>query len=141
MENLNTQVNSNNQLKAQYTSLLRVNNQIEKLNEEMKETQNSLLIQKDLIENEMANLRSLYETEKTTSLSLFGRVNELEASLQAATAENSKLKDKEGFNLNEVSKFQQLLGQLEREKANLEDQLKNLEQNINQNEVLIDSAG
>ncbi len=141
MENLNTQVNSNNQLKAQYTNLLRVNNQIEKLNEEMKETQNSLLIQKDLIENEMTNLRSLYETEKTTSLSLFGRVNELEANLQAATAENSKLKDKEGFNLNEVSKFQQLLGQLEREKANLEDQLKNLEQNINQNEVLIDSAG
>ncbi len=141
MENLNTQVNSNNQLKAQYTSLLRVNNQIEKLNEEMKETQNTLLIQKDLIENEMTNLRSLYETEKTTSLSLFGRVNELEASLQAATAENSKLKDKEGFNLNEVSKFQQLLGQLEREKANLEDQLKNLEQNINQNEVLIDSTG
>ncbi len=141
MENLNTQVNSNNQLKAQYTSLLRVNNQIEKLNEEMKETQNTLLIQKDLIENEMTNLRSLYETEKTTSLSLFGRVNELEASLQAATAENSKLKAKEGFNLNEVSKFQQLLGQLEREKANLEDQLKNLEQNINQNEVLIDSTG
>jgi len=140
MENLNAQVNSNNQLKTQYTNLLRVNNQAEKINEEMKETQNSLLIQKDLIENEMTNMRSLYESEKANSLSLFNRVNELEGNLQVVTSENHKLKDKECFNINEVSKFQQLLRQLETEKANLEDQLKNLEQNINQNEMFIDSG-
>jgi len=122
MENLNAQSNLNNQLKSQYTNLLRVNNQIEKSHEEMKEKQNELLIQKDLIENEMKNFKTSYEAEKDSNLSLFDRVNELEATIQFLSSENNRLKDKENFNLNEVSKYQTILDQLEKEKANLENQ-------------------
>lgn len=116
MENLNAQSNLNNQLKSQYTNLLRVNNQIEKSHEEMKEKQNELLIQKDLIENEMKNFKTSYEAEKDSNLSLFDRVNELEATIQFLSSENNRLKDKENFNLNEVSKYQTILDQLEKVK-------------------------
>lgn len=139
MENLNAQINSNNQLKSQYSNLLRNNNLLEKSSEDLKEKQNELLIQKDLIENEMKNIRASYENEKNSNSAFLNKVNELEANIQSLSNENNKLKDKENFNLNEVTKYQSILKQLEKEKANLENQLKNLEQNINQNEVLLNT--
>ena len=53
------------------------------------------------------------------------------------TSENNRLRDKENFNLNEVSKFQAMLSNLEKEKANLEYQLKSLDQNIKQKDIFL----
>ena len=73
-----------------------MNNQIEKSNEEMKEKHNSLLIQKDLIENEMKNFKFSYENEKNTNLIFMNRVNELEGKhaklIQKNLLKNQKIK-------------------------------------------------
>jgi len=133
LENLNAQTNLNNQLKSQYANLIRINNNIEKANEDLREKNNSLLIQKDLIENDMYNLRHALEHEKNSNSTLTHRLNESEAKCDALSNENFKLKDRENFNINEIHKLNSVLNQLEKEKTNLEYQLKNIEQNINQN--------
>ncbi len=73
-----------------------------------------MLIKKDLIENENKNFKASYENEKHSNLVLVNRVNELESDIQAISAENSKLKDKESFSLNEVSKYQTILIELKK---------------------------
>jgi hypothetical protein len=55
------------------------------------------------------------------------------------TSETSKLRDRENFNQNEVSKLKSMIAQLEKEKSNLEFQLKNIELNINQNEIFFNN--
>ena len=137
MENLNTQTNLNNQLKSQYANLLRINNNIEKTNEDLREKNNSLCIQKDLIESDMFNLRKAFDYEKTSNASLTGRLNELEARFDSLSSESVKLKDREVFSQNEISKLNSALKRLEKEKSNLEYQLKNIEQNISQNDVFL----
>ena len=52
-------------------------------------------------------------------------------------SENNRLRDKENFNLNEVSKFQAMLSNLEKEKTNLEYQLKSLDQNIKRKDIFL----
>ena len=47
----------------------------------MKEKHNSLLIQKDLMENDMKNLKNSFDNEKNLNLKLFNRVNELEGKI------------------------------------------------------------
>lgn len=64
----------------------------------------------------------------------------MESSLKTLHGENSKLRDKESFILNEVSKLKSIVLQLEKEKSILELQLKNIEQNINQNDILLSSS-
>ncbi len=135
MENLNAQTNLNTQLKSQYTNLLKINNLLEKTNDDLREKHNNLLIQKDLIENDLNNLKNSLENEKSSNIQLINRINELDSSIQAINIENNKLKDKENFNMNEIAKLKSFLSQLEKEKSNLEFQLKNIEQNINQNEL------
>ena len=139
MENLNAQTNLNNQLKSQYANLLRINNNIEKTNEDLREKTNSLLIQKDLIENDMFNLRNSLEHEKNSNVALITRLNELGASFEALANESAKIKDKENFHMNEILKLNAIINQLDKEKTNLEFQLKNIEQNINQNENFFNS--
>ena len=132
-------------------------NSLEKSNEEMKERNNELLIQRDLLENEF---KSQLEYEKNTNALLINRLNEAEgkptctswngaigqfgsilpfasASLKMLTLENNRIRDKENFTLNEVSKFQAMLSNLEKEKANLEYQLKSLDQNIKQKDIFL----
>ncbi len=46
---------------------------------ELLEKQNNLLIQKDLLENEMVNLKSAIENEKNTKITLINRLNELQS--------------------------------------------------------------
>ena len=55
-----------------------MNNLLEKSNDEMREKQNNLSIQKDLLENDIVNLRSCVESEKSASAILVNRINELE---------------------------------------------------------------
>lgn len=135
MENLNAQTNLNTQLKSQYTNLLKINNSLEKTNDDLREKHNNLLIQKDLIENDLNNLKNSLDNEKSSNIQLINRINELDSNIQTISIENNKLKDKENFNMNEITKLKSLLSQLEKEKSNLEFQLKNIEQNINQNEL------
>jgi hypothetical protein len=52
---------------------------LEKTSDEMREKQNNLLIQKDLLENEMVNLKSAIENEKNTKITLINRLNELQS--------------------------------------------------------------
>ena len=59
----------------------------------------------------------------------------MEAANQIISFECNKLKDKEHFYMNEMLKYQTMVSQLELEKMNLENQIKSLEQNINQNEA------
>jgi hypothetical protein len=141
MENLNAQTNLNAQLKAQYTNLLRMNNGLEKSNDDWREKHNNLLIQKDLIENESHKWRNLLESEKQTNSSMVARINELETTVQLISTENSRLKDRENFGLNELAKQKSLLAQLEKEKSSLELQLKNIEQNISQNDLFVNGHG
>jgi hypothetical protein len=54
-------------------------------------------------------------------------------------SEANKLRDRENFNQNEVSKLKSMISQLEKEKLNLEFQLKNIELNINQNEIFFNN--
>ena len=49
---------------------------LEKTSDEMREKQNNLLIQKDLLENEMINLKSAIENEKNNNITLVNRLNE-----------------------------------------------------------------
>ena len=65
------------------------------------------------------------------------RLDELDANVQLLTNENNRLRDKENFHINELSKHQTLLTNLEKEKSNLEFQFKNIEKNINQNELFL----
>jgi Rho-associated protein kinase 1 len=139
MENLNAQINSMSQLKAQYSSLLKANNSLEKCNEDLREKHNDLLIKKDLLENDMYNVRNTLENEKSANLMLMKKVSDLEANLQLMLSENNKLRDRESFNLNELAKLKSILNQLEKEKANLEFQLENIEKNINQNEIILNN--
>jgi chromosome segregation ATPase len=137
MESLNTQTNATNQLKAQYTNLLKINSSLERLNDDLREKNNNFLIQKDLLDNEIATVRTALDHEKTANANLTGRVDELEASLQLGHMETSRLKDRENFHLNELSKLKSLMSQLEKEKSSLEHQLKNIEKNINQNDIFL----
>lgn len=155
---MNAQINLNNQLRTQYSNLLKVNlfkflrirfdfikikflnqvnNILEKSNDEMREKLNDLLIQKDLLENDLLKLKILIETEKSNNHNIVNRINELEANNQLCIFENNKLKDKEHYFLNEILKHQTMMNQLEREKMSLENQIKSLEQNINQNEAFL----
>ena len=129
-ENLNAQVNINTQLKAQYSNLLKMNSSLEKQSDDLREKNNNLLIQKDLLDNEIANLRSLLENEKSMSAALTHRAEELEVCVQSLHVEAGKRRDRENFNLNEASKLRTALVQLEKEKSTLEFQLKNIEHNI-----------
>ena len=52
---------------------------LEKTSDEMREKQNNLLIQKDLLENEMVNLKNAIENEKNTKITLINRLNELQS--------------------------------------------------------------
>jgi hypothetical protein len=52
---------------------------LEKTSDEMRQKQNNLLIQKDLLENEMVNLKSAIENEKNTKITLINRLNELQS--------------------------------------------------------------
>ncbi|CAF0772865.1 unnamed protein product [Brachionus calyciflorus] len=138
MESLNGQTNLNNQLKSQYSSLLKINSSLEKTIDELREKTNNLSIQKDLLDNEIENLKNTVENEKKLNQTLTTRLNNLETNFQALNSENSKLKDKESFSLNEISKLKAIRNQLEKDKASLELQLKNIEQNMcNQNDFLI----
>jgi hypothetical protein len=51
---------------------------LEKSNDELREKNNNLLIQKDLLENEMKNLKISIENEKNSNISLINRLNESE---------------------------------------------------------------
>ena len=64
------------------------------------------------------------------------RINELEATIQLINAENSRLKDRESFSLNEMAKMESLLNQLKKEKSSLEYQIKNIELNISENDEI-----
>lgn len=103
---------------------------MEKSCDDLREKNNNLLIQKDLSENEIRNLKNLIENEKSQNTTLTCRLEEMEFNLKQS-------RDKESFNFNEISKLKSILIQLEKEKANLELQLKNIEQNINQNDILL----
>lgn len=102
----------------------------------MREKTNNLLIQKDLLENEFHSLKNSYESEKNSSVCLVNRINELEATIQLINAENSRLKDRESFSLNEMAKMESLLNQLKKEKSSLEYQIKNIELNISENDEI-----
>ena len=54
---------------------------IEKSNDEMREKNNNLLIQKDLLENDTINLKAAVENEKNSNTLLASRVNELESNI------------------------------------------------------------
>lgn len=85
-----------------------------------------------MLQNEFQSLKSLYENEKNAGVCLVNRINELEATVQLVNAENSRLKEQESFNLNEMAKLECLLNQLRKEKQSLEHQLKNIELNISE---------
>jgi hypothetical protein len=55
---------------------------LEKSNDEYREKHNNLLIQKDLLENEMKNLKTSIENEKNSNLSFINRLNESEGTFQ-----------------------------------------------------------
>ena len=55
---------------------------LEKSNDEYREKHNNLLIQKDLLENEMKNLKISIENEKNSNISLINRLNESEGTFQ-----------------------------------------------------------
>lgn len=55
---------------------------LEKSNDEYREKHNNLLIQKDLLENEMKNLKTSIENEKNSNISLINRLNESEGTFQ-----------------------------------------------------------
>ena len=59
--------------------------------------------------------------------------------IASLSSENTRSRDKENFTQNELGKYKSMLSHLEKEKANLENQLKDLEENINQNEILMNS--
>lgn len=61
----------------------------------------------------------------------------MEPKLQILSSENNKLKEVENFYLNEVQRLKKNVSQLEKDNSTLDLQLKNIEQNINQNEFLI----
>jgi hypothetical protein len=133
VENLNAQTNITNQLKTQYTNILKLNSSLEKQLDDLREKNNNLLIQKDLLDNEILNLKSSIEMDKESNRSLALKLSELETTVQCVLIENNKLKDRESFNANELSKLKSIIMELERDKTNLEFQLKNIEQNINNN--------
>lgn len=110
-----------------------MNNSLEKTHDDLREKNNNLLIQKDLLQNEFHSLKNSYENEKTSSVCLVNRVNELEATVQLLNAENSRLKDRESCGLAEIAKMEAMLSQLRKEKSSLEHQLKNIELNISEN--------
>jgi hypothetical protein len=58
---------------------------LEKSNDEYREKHNNLLIQKDLLENEMKNLKTSIENEKNSNISLINRLNESEGTFQKNT--------------------------------------------------------
>lgn len=136
IENLNAQSNMNSQLKTQYTNLLKMNNTLEKLNDELREKNNNLMIQKDLLDNEIATLKASIENEKSSHASLMNRYSDIESTIQMLTIENNKLRDRESFHLNELSKYKSMLNQSEKEKCNLEYQLKNIDKNLSQHELV-----
>lgn len=103
----------------------------------MREKTNNLLIEKDLLENEIENLKNKVELDKKENQNLKSRIDELEPKLQNISSENNKLKELDNFYLNEVPRLKKTISQLEKDKSSLELQLKNIEQNINQNEFLI----
>lgn len=110
---------------------------MEKSIDEFREKTNNLAIQKDLLNNEIENLKNTIENEKRLNQTLSNRINDLESSVQTMNSENSKLRDRESFTLNELAKLKSIQIQLEKDKTSLELQLKNIEQNINQNDFLI----
>lgn len=118
MENLNAQTNLNNQLKTQYSNLLRINSSLEKTSDDLREKNNNLLIQKDLLQNEFHSLRNSYENEKNAGVCLVNRINELEATVQLLNAENGRLKDRESYGMSEMAKMESLLNQLRKVSKN-----------------------
>lgn len=82
-------------------------------------------------------MKNSIETEKKLNLNSKTRIDELEPKLQILSSENNKLKEIENFYLNENHRLKKTISQLEKDKSTLDLQLKNIEQNINQNEFLI----
>lgn len=107
---------------------------MEKTNDDLREKNNNLMIQKDLLQNEFQSLKSSYENEKNSGVCLVNRINELEATVQLLNAENSRLKDRESWSLSEMAKLEQMLSQLRKEKSSLELELKNIELNLSEND-------
>lgn len=87
---------------------------MEKSNDDLREKNNNLMIQKDLLQNEFFSLKNSFENEKNANTSHLNRLNELESNLQFLNAENSKLRDRENFSINEMSKMESMLNQLKK---------------------------
>lgn len=110
---------------------------LEKLNEDMKEKLNNINMIKNTLQNDLLALQSLLDKEKGANNALIERYNECESKKDASLIEISKLKEREANLLSENTKLQSNLNQLEKDKAKLEFHKTHLEQKVAKYEATI----
>lgn len=87
---------------------------MEKASEEYKEKISSLTSIRNTLQNDLLALQSLLDQEKSTNVAIFQQLHECDAKRVSALNDNAILKEREQASVNENTRLQALLNQLEK---------------------------